>query len=386
MKIKKEITFIYQDSAEYAQFKPIAYEAKKRGYIVKWSTDKLVKCEIGFYCQHINFPQFSKFSIIMLHDIIQQYSNWPNLWFRENWNKYDIGILPSKQWVYNWDCCSQWSYARPKKAMFEVGWPKADIISDLKHNSDREEFYKKYGLDQSKRTVLYAPAWENDNKQDDFVTAMLKLDVNIVVKQADMPKDQYPEQYKNIQDMYELHKNNHRVCLLPPSMNIFEAIAVSDILVSEESSTMCEATMMNIPAVSVSDWLIPDVIPSRYPRDDYDFVIKTKKDDLTNCISDILSNYYYYKKNVENYAANMFSNVGNCATLIMDIVDESLNEKPYTLIPLIANKNKRERFSSYIKRNKNNLLNLINYNLRIRYKLVDILWLFAKNIKRRIYQ
>lgn len=385
MKIKKEITFIYQDSAEYCQFKPIAEEAEKRGYKVKWSTDKLEKCEIGFYCQHVNFPQFSKFSVIMLHDIIQQYSNWPNLWFRENWNKYDIGILPSKQWVKNWDCCSQWKYARPRIAMFEVGWPKADAISGLKQLSNRDEFYKKYGLDTSRRTVLYAPAWENDNKQDDFVQAMMKLDVNIVVKQGDMPKDQYPDQYRNIQEMYELHKNNSRVCLLPPSMNIFEAIAVSDILVSEESSTMCEAAMMKIPAVSVSDWLIPDVTPSRYPRDDYDFVTKTKKDNLTNCIADILDNYMKYKKSVESYADNMFSNIGNCATLIMDIIDEAIDNRPFTLTPLAARNKEPEGLSSYLRRSKNNIINQINYNLRVRFKTVDRVWLFAKKIKTLLY-
>ena len=38
------------------------------------------------------------------------------------------------------------------------------------------------GIDVSKPTILYAPAWENDNKQDEFVQAMLPLDVNIIVK------------------------------------------------------------------------------------------------------------------------------------------------------------------------------------------------------------
>ena len=272
--LNKDITFIYMDKAEWDMYQPLAEEARKRGYKVTLTDDKFKRCEIGFYCQHINFPQFSKFSVIMLHDIIQQYSNWPNLWFNEPWNKYDIGILPSQQWVENWNQCSQWYYARPRIGMYKIGWPKADVIVKLKGSASREYFYQEHNLDLSKKTIVYAPAWENDHKQDDFVQAMLKLDVNILIKQAKWSKD-YPQIIRNIEEMYELHKDNPRVIILPPETNIFEAIAVSDVLVSEESSTMCEAAMMGIPAVSVSNWLIPDTTPSRYPECDYDFVIMT---------------------------------------------------------------------------------------------------------------
>ena len=73
--LNKDITFIYWDSSEKNMYQPIIEEAKKRGYKTKLTDNKFEKCEIGFYCQHINFPQFSKFSFIMLHDIIQAYSD-----------------------------------------------------------------------------------------------------------------------------------------------------------------------------------------------------------------------------------------------------------------------------------------------------------------------
>ena len=142
--VKKDITFIYSDSAEKAMFTPLFEEAKRRGYTVKMTDNPFEKCEIGFYCQHMNFPQYSKFSVIMLHDIIQQYSNWPDIWFNEPWNKYDIGILPSNQWVKNWNQCSQWYYTRPRVGMYQVGWPKADAILEVAKPEYKEEFYKKY--------------------------------------------------------------------------------------------------------------------------------------------------------------------------------------------------------------------------------------------------
>lgn len=326
--LKKDITFIYMDAAERAAYQPIAEEAERRGYHVTLTDDKFAKCEIGFYCQHRNHPQYSKFSLIMLHDIIQQYSNWPDIWYREPWNKYDIGILPSDQWVKNWNQCSQFHYARPRKGMYKIGWPKADKVAKLQATTYREDFYAKHGLDPSKKTVLYAPAWENDGKQDDFVQAMLKLDVNIVIKQAACSEEMFPDMVRCIREMYELHKDLDRVTILPPVTNIFEAIAVSDILVSEESSTMCEATMMGIPAVSVSDWLIPDVTPSRFPKCDYDFVFMTTKGELTEFVREILDHYEQYHVKAQQFSRENFSNIGSASEMIMDIIDDCVAGKP----------------------------------------------------------
>lgn len=326
--LKKEITFIYSDTAEKNCYQPIAQEAEKRGYHVKFTDNKLEKCEIGFYCQHVNFPQYSKFSLIMLHDIIQQYSNWPDIWYNEPWDRYDIGILPSDQWVKNWNQCSQLYYARPRRGMYLMGWPKADVIAQLQARTYREDFYKQYGLDMQKKTVLYAPAWENDGKQDDFVRAMQKLDVNIVIKQADWNGALYPQQVENIQQMRQLHQGLPGVTILPPATNIFEAIAVSDLLVSEESSTMCEAVMMGVPAVSVSDWLIPDTTPSRFPKCDYTFVETTRKAQLTDTVREILENYGVYRQKAQDFSRENFANIGKTASMIMDLIDDCVAGRP----------------------------------------------------------
>ena len=329
--LKKDITFIYSDSAEKAIYEPIAEEAKKRGYQVTLTDDKFAKCEIGFYCQHINFPQFSRFSFIMLHDILQQYGKWPDLWLREPWNKYDIGILPSKQWENNWNACSKWYYANPRIGMYRIGWPKADVYAKMDRAEYRKAFNAKYGLDDSKKTILYAPAWENDNKQDDFVQAMLKLDVNILIKHAPFEPDYSPEYkaaYDEVNRMYELHKDLPRVTILHPKTNIFDVIMACDVLVSEESSTMCEAVMMGIPAISVSDWLIPDTIPHRLPICNYDFVMMTMKDNLTAFVADMLDHYEETLTQVNAFRERTFGEVGGCAEKIMDIVDDCVMNRP----------------------------------------------------------
>lgn len=324
--VKKEITFIYLDAVQKQVYEYIAAEAEARGYKTCITDDRFAKCEIGWYCEHINFPQYSKFSVIMLHDITQQYGNWPDIWMREPWNLYDIGFLPSKVWVNNWNQCSQYYYANPKHGVYLTGWPKADRLSAYTDSVKRREYKKSIGLDINKPTVLYAPAWENDNKQDEFVQAMLKLDVNILIKQAPWP-DTYPEQLENIKQMEKLHKNLLHVFILDPKTNILDAIMVSDVLVSEESSTMCEAVMMGKPAVSVCNWLIPDTTPSRYPADNYEYVIRTKKEELTLCIEKILKNYSFYQKNAQLYSNEHFSNIGKCIPIMLDILDSVIEEK-----------------------------------------------------------
>lgn len=382
----RKLTFIYMDSVEKAIMQSIADEAKKRGYDTELTTDKFARCDVGFYCQHVNFPQYSKVSVIMLHDIVQQFGYWPDLWMREPWNKYDIGILPSAQWEKNWSQCSQYYYAKPRHGVYKVGWPKADVAANIDKDAYREKFYKEYGLDKSKKTILYAPAWENDGKQDDFVKAALKLDVNILIKQYPATPDNFPEMYKCIQEMNEKHKNIHGVTILDEKMNIFEAILASDILVSEESSTLAEAIMMGIPSVSVSDWLIPDTVPSRLPNCNYDFVVTTTKAKLSECINDILINYEKYKKDAEESGERTFCNIGRSASMIMDILEDYLNNKKSRYPQLKPNPPKVVPIRKFIKHEGINLNRAVMYNYGVRHKSVMFMWDVLRKVKKLFFK
>ncbi|MBR6450649.1 MAG: hypothetical protein IKS96_12035 [Fibrobacter sp.] len=379
--LTKDITFIYSDSAEKAIYQPLAEEAKKRGYKVKLTDNPFEKCEIGFYCQHINHPQYSKFSLVMLHDIIQQYGNWPDIWFFEPWNKFDIGIIPSDQWEINWKAASTSFYAVPKKGMYKVGWPKADTIIKLKDPNYRKEFYTKHQLDPNKKTVLYAPAWENDNKQDDFVKSMQNLNVNIIIKQWDADPEKYPNQVENVQKMKELHKDIPWVTILPPETNIFYAIAASDILVSEESSTMCEATMMGIPAISVSDWLIPDTTPSRFPKCDYNFVYTTLKANLSKTVQEIISSYPAYKSKTEDFCKKNFANIGNSSSMIMDIIDDCVAEKRIRYTAIEPSAKKRVPLKKYLNHKYEQLRRECFSNYSVQSKAFRVIWDIIRRIK-----
>lgn len=373
------------DKSEEQLFIPIIEEAKKRGYRTTLTKDKFARCEIGFYCQHLNFPQFSKFSVIMLHDIIQGFSRWPDIWYEEPWHKYDLGVLPGKMWSDMWTESSGNFYLHPRRGVFEIGWPKADIIAGIDINQIRKDLFLKYGLDLSKKTILYAPAWENDGKQNDFVQAMKGLDVNILIKQAALNPDIFPEIVKNIKIMYELHRDEERVTILEPEVNILYAIAMADILVSDESSTMCEAVMMGKPAVSVSDWLIPDVTPSRYPQDNYTFVTKTQKVNLESCVRTILDSYSDYANEASQYSRLNFRNIGNSSEIIMDIIDSIVNDTHLPLSSLKTNKRVPLKLINLIRFQKKEIKKEFLQNYCERYVALRLLKAKAKQVLKIDY-
>lgn len=363
MSLRKDVTFIYTDKTEYQQLYPIYIECKKRGYKVEMSDNILKKNEIGIYCQHLCYPENSKFSIILLHDIGQRHGEWPNIWQHEPWNKFNIGILPSKEWQKRWYSVSEYSTSNPKNGVVELGWPKFDRI--LEEELEEEIINIKQKLDPNKKTILYAPSWENDNKQDEFVKSMLNLEVNILIKQYSYDENVFPERVRDVKRMYELHKNIENVTILPPDTNIFDAILVSDVLVSEESSTMFEAMLLGIPSVSVIDWKIPDVIPSRYAIVPYEFVEKTKKINLTATVKNILENYSEKKKEVIDYREENFKNLGKASIEIVNLLDAIVE-------------NKKVEYLEKKKEVKNvNVLNNIYYR---KYKILQLKGLIKQKI------
>lgn len=285
--IKREITFFYSDKGEYYNLKPLEDEAKKRGYNTILTENLTQKAEIGIYCQHFCSPENSKFSVILLHDLAQGHNRWPNIWEIERWDKFDIGILPGQAWADRWAQCACQYYANPRCGAFNLGYPKNDMIhSDalLKRAQElRQQLHLKYDV-----SVLYAPSWENDGKEDDFVTALSSLKVNLVVKQAFFPPNFAPI-IENITHMRKLHEGKYEnLFYIETDESIQTALTLCDLIVSDESSVMSEAIMFHKPSIAVTDWLIPDTIPSRYASVPMDYVIKCKKYQLREYVTKLI--------------------------------------------------------------------------------------------------
>lgn len=377
--IKKDITFICTDNVERQCLEPISLEAEKRGYKVRFSENKFEKCEIGFYISHWNFPKYSKLSVVSLHDLGQQHGEWPMPWKLEYWNIFDVAFLPSKEWADMWHNASCYDFVRPRIGTFFTGFPKADRIQQKSFSENCKEIISKYGIDKNKKTALYAPSWEWDGRQLEMIAAVKDLNVNLIIKQFPYMPPEFAEQYEIIKDMNEKSKGKPNVYILDSSINIYDAINLCDVLVSEESSTLYEAMLMGKPVVAVTDWLVPDVKPPRLPEFPYDFAIKISKNKLKETIFQVLEDKKYLEK-IKNYREINFPQIGNASKNVMDVIDSIVNktELPETKIEELELTNTPPEFKKSVAKRK---WTLKKYNFAHTSKFGEILYRFYHLLK-----
>lgn len=317
--VRKEITIFYTDKGEFYNLKPIEQEAVKRGYNVRFTSDVTEKAEIGIYCQHVCYPQNSKFSVVLLHDMAQGHNRWPNLWELERWNVFDIGIVPGKSWADRWKKCASFYYANPRCGTYEFGYPKSDYVNDTSVVERAAEIRRILNM-PDRFTVLYAPSWENDNKEDEFIKAVEQLDINMLVKQSDWP-EAYQHIIDNIKYMRSLHEGKYEnLYYIESEESIMTALALCDMVVSDESSVMAEALMFGKPSIAVTDWMIPDQNPPRLASVPMDYVIKCKKNDLREKVLSVMNHSEEYEGILQK-GRDTFSNQGNVCRDIMDAID-----------------------------------------------------------------
>lgn len=328
------ITFFHTDEVERQTAQPIATEAIKRGHPIRFSTNILEPCAIGVYCQHESCPRHAAFSVVMLHDLAQGHNRWPDIWRNEPWDHFDLGILPGPSWSARWQACSAAPYARPRLGVFELGWPKADVLFQPNVVSPESADLRQRLNLRHPHTILYAPSWENDGKQEEFVQALKELSVNLLLKQAPW-SSAYPHILRNIEAMNQRHRNlQENVHIIDPAVGIMDCLAVADLVVSEESSVLIEALLLNIPGIAVIDWPIPDRQPPRPPSVPFPFLVKTPKNALKKTVQQVLTNLASHKERLLAERDQQFSLLGSSAAAIIDVITACVHGEQPRIGPL----------------------------------------------------
>ncbi len=330
------MTFFFTDNCERQAIAPVAAEAERRGFEIKFSNNSKERAQIGVYSEHACRPN-ADFSVIMLHDLAQRHDIWPAFWQHEPWNEFDMGIVPGKSWADRWQTQADFPTARPKLGLFELGWPKADLVFRDKEifAKEAEKLRQSLGLKHEK-SILYAPSWENHGKQDDFVQAFKDLPVNLLLKQAPWSAS-YGWVWDNIHQMNDLHRGcADNVYIIDPEISIMYCMGLADVLVSDESSVLTEALLLDVPGVAVIDWLIPDCNPPRHACVPYDYVTKTTKAEMRKTVELILAEPESTRERTRQDRDAQFSNLGISATLIMDNIEAAIAGKTLPHQPVVA--------------------------------------------------
>ena len=326
-KSKKEITFFYSDHIEKNTWVNLKEKLENKGYKTSFSKNLDKKAEIGFYNHDLNINNNSKISIVSLHGMDQGRSIWPNAWKKTRWDFYDIGLLPGRAWVKRWKTSSINPEANPKRGVFEVGWPKSDDIYTASFKKKVKAIKKK--INPRKKTILYAPSFETDNKQLDILNLAKMMELNLMIKHWPSKDDKkYSDIYKNTQMMNNISKRNYKdVYIYPPKTNIFLYLAAADILITDESSVMYEAMLFNVPTLIPNDWNMR-INNSNKPRK-----IKPSSDAYQNCqlkdlpknVSIILKNLQNIRKKIDNQKNLHFSYIQRSSEKIFKLIEDIIN-------------------------------------------------------------
>lgn len=334
----RRITLFHSDDVELQVVEPVGQAAQEKGYKICFSEDPYEAAEIGIFSWHEANPKNASFSIVMLHDLGDPH--WPvspccepNLWRDSPWNHFDIGVLPGAAWSECWRSVSWQSVARPRVGVFELGYPKADFaFRERKAFEEKvERLRKSLGLRYT-RSVLYAPSWETEGKQDDFVQALLDLPINLLIKQGN-----WPEELVRIREMTEYHRRlSDKIYIIEPDVNIMYCLALSDLLVSDESNCLAEALLFDVPGIVVTDWRIPSLfgLPPRFSIDAPAFALTTVRRELRAAVEHALQDRVRLGIEIRRHRDHYFSHLGESAALIVEVLDSALTGAPFPVKPI----------------------------------------------------
>lgn len=329
---KPKITFYFQNKIEKRLWQTVADEAVNRGYTIEFTDNVKKKSDIGFYCSHTNYPENSKFSVIIIHGMDQGRNLWPNLWQRESWRNYDVGFLPGPAWTERWQQSSFDPSTRTKKGVYETGWPKADLIFNPRYGYENEIAKLRASLNlKYDKTVFYAPSFETDGKQEDVVKALEGCNVNVIVKHwiTEYEREDFSDLFDNVAQLKKKHHEKYDyVRVLDSELSIMYCFGLCDLLITDESSVLYEASLMHVPTLAVNDWVMRtnNVDPPRSVVIPPDISYTCSRVDLQKTILDILSKGIENEVSMQKKCEHYFSHRGKSAKNIMDIVESNLSK------------------------------------------------------------
>ena len=130
-----------------------------------------------------------------------------------------------------------------------VGFSKFDGVINLS-DKERKTLLTRYGLNKNKKIILYAPTFfpsSIERMKDDFPKHFPNCSILVKPHYLSYERDKYRNQLEKFRK-WERYDN----CIILPleEYNIVPFLAISDIMISDESSTMFEFASLNKPVIS----------------------------------------------------------------------------------------------------------------------------------------
>ena len=162
----------------------------------------------------------------------------------KNHRSYTAAIVSSKQMVPFYSE----AFGIAEKSVLPLGVPRTDIFFDEGYREEiQKKLYEKYPQLFKKKVVLFAPTFRGGGNKDayypperflvdDFLEQLSK-DTVLIIKNHPFVKQHFPVS----------EKNKERVLDLTGKENINDLLFVTDLLITDYSSSIFEASLLSVP-------------------------------------------------------------------------------------------------------------------------------------------
>ncbi len=204
----------------------------------KYLISSLISPYINFdmyICPEVNGPNFPIHLFKTKKVEIYHGSGTYNLYSKADvLNKFDIHFAIGPKFNEFIDFAYKDKKRKPK--IYNVGYPKLDIL--LRKNNLTNELRKLYKIDKRK-TVLYAPHWNEFSSlhffQEAFLKSLAKLDIQILIKPHNYLYTQYPQD--NWLNRFEKLADNFENISFIKRPNTQELYPLADMMITDTGTT-----------------------------------------------------------------------------------------------------------------------------------------------------
>ena len=212
-----------------------------------------------------------------------------------------------------------------------VGFSKFDEIVHFSKEK-KKILYKKYHMDGTKKTILYAPTFfpsSIERMADNFPQQFLEY--NIIVKPHYLSYER--KKYKKQIEKFKLWEKYPHCTILPlAEYNLVPWLAIADVMISDESSAMFEFAALNKPVISnqyfklrLSYYLMP-------------WKLNKRIDSSKSKFREILDNAYSYTETIK-YVKEALENPEKLASKRVEFsealagkIDGKVSERIYSVV------------------------------------------------------
>ncbi|MPL71236.1 hypothetical protein SDC9_17010 [bioreactor metagenome] len=164
----------------------------------------------------------------------------------KNHRKYDMATVSSRAVI---ECYSE-AYGVSSDKILPLGIPRTDIFFDTDYiDSTKENFYKKYPQLKDKKIILFGPTFRGTNRRNGYYP-IKKFDPIKIYNDLNQEYAIIIKRHFFINNKFKI-PNEYSDYILDLDINedINDLLFVTDILITDYSSTVFEASLLDVPMI-----------------------------------------------------------------------------------------------------------------------------------------